>query len=138
MAVHLQVSYQVSERRACRALGSSRSTHRYLSVADGHEELRIRLRDLATARATWGYRRLGLLLQREGWQANQKQVYRLYREKEPGLRRRRPRRRVGAARRQGVPKPARCNESWSLGFMSDQLYSCRPTGPGTATMIGSD
>ena len=61
------MSYQVSERRACGVLDFSRSTHRYLSVADAHEELRIRLRDLAATRPNWGYRRLGLLLQREGW-----------------------------------------------------------------------
>ena len=59
--MYLQVSYQVSERRACGVLDFSRSTHRYLSVADAHEELRIRLRDLATARPNWSDRRLGLL-----------------------------------------------------------------------------
>jgi len=120
------MSYQVSERRACGVLDFSRSTHRYLSTADGGEELRLRLRELAGARPQWGYRRLGLLLQREGWQANHKLVYRLYREEGLGLRRRRPRRRVSAARRQLVPTPARPNESWSMDFMSDQLYSGRP------------
>lgn len=124
--IYLQVSYRVSERRTCGVLDFSRSTHRYVSVASRHEELRIRLRDLATARPNWGYRRLGLLLQREGWQANHKLVYRLYRDEGLGLRRRRPRRRVSAARRQGVAQPARRNESWSMDFMSDQLYSGRP------------
>lgn len=124
--MYLQVSYQVSERRACRVLDFSRATHRYLRTADAHEELCIRLRDLATARPNWGYRRLGLLLEREGWRANHKLVYRLYREEGLGLRRRRPRRRVSAARRQGAPQPARCNEIWSMDFMSDQFYSGRP------------
>jgi putative transposase len=124
--VYLQVSYQVSERRACGVRDVSRSTHRYRSVADAHEELRIRLRDLAATRPNWGYRRLGLLLEREGWQANHKLVYRLYREEGLGLRRRRPTRRVSAARRQLVPEPQRCNERWSMDFMSDQLYSGRP------------
>jgi len=99
VAVYLQVSCQVSERRACAVVEFPRSTHRYLSVADRHEELRIRLHDLANARPNWGYRRLGLLLRREGWQANHKQVYRLYREEGLGLRRRRPRREAELRRR---------------------------------------
>ena len=126
MIAYLQVGYEVSQRRACGALGLPRSTHRYLSGADRRDELRIRLRDLAVARPNWGYRRLGLLLRREGWVANHKLVYRLYREAGLGLRRHRPRRRVSAARRQALPKPQHCNESWSLDFMSDQLYSGRP------------
>ncbi len=76
---------------------------------------------MATARLSWGYRRLHVLLRREGWQVNHKLVYRLYREEGLGLRRRRPRRRVSAARRRKLPVPARCNESWSMDFMSDQL-----------------
>jgi len=86
----------------------------------------MRLRDLAASRPNWGYRRLGLLLRREGWGANHKLVYRLCQEEGLGLRRRRPRRRVSAARRENVSTPNRCNESWSMDFMADQLYSGRP------------
>ena len=77
---YLQASYEVSERRACEVLAFSRATQRYQSVADRHEELRMRLRDLAASRPNWGYRRLGLLLRREGWGVNHKLVYRLYQE----------------------------------------------------------
>jgi putative transposase len=122
---YLQTGYGVSERRACQVLISSRSTQRYRSVADRHEALRLRLRDLAASRPNWGYRRLMLLLQREGWPANHKLVYRLYKEEALGLRRKLPRRRVSAARRENVPAPSRCNETWSMDFMSDQLYSGR-------------
>jgi len=123
---YLQASYEVSERRACGVLAFSRATQRYQSVADRHEELRMRLRDLAASRPNWGYRRLGLLLRREGWVANHKLAYRLYQDEGLGLRRRRPRRRVSAARRENVPAPKCCNESWSMDFMADQLYSGRP------------
>jgi putative transposase len=85
----------------------------------------MRLRDLAGARPSYGYRRLGLLVRREGWAVNHKLVYRLYREEGLALRRRRPRRRVSAARREALPKPQRTNESWSMDFMADQLYSGR-------------
>ena len=122
---YLQVGYEVSERRACRALDVSRGSHRYRSTADRRLELRGRLRELASARLSYGYRRLGLLLRREGWVVNHKLVYRLYREEGLGLRRRRPRRRVMAARRVHRPRPQRTNENWSMDFMSDQLYSGR-------------
>ncbi len=121
----MMVCYGVSERRACRALGFSRSTQRYRSIADRREELRIRLRDLAAARPSYGYRRLWLLLRREGWTVNHKLVARLYREEGLALRKRKPKRRVSAARREGVPTPGETNESWSMDFMADALYSGR-------------
>jgi hypothetical protein len=73
-----------------------------------------------------GHRRLTLLRRREGWPANHKLVYRLYKEEALGLRRKLPRRRVSAVRRENVPAPSRCNETWSMDFMADQLYSGRP------------
>jgi putative transposase len=118
---YLEVSYEVSERRACATLDFPRASHRYRSAADRRDELR----DLATARPSYGYRRLGLLLGREGWRVNHKLVFRLYQEEGLGLRRRRPRRRVSAARRVGAAQPQQTNESWSMDFMSDQLYSGR-------------
>lgn len=86
MVKRLQAAYQVSERRACRVIGSSRSTHRYRSCRDERAELRIRLRDLATSRVRYGYRRLHILLKREGWQVNHKLVYRLYVEEDLQMR----------------------------------------------------
>lgn len=64
----LQAAYQVSERRACRAIGAARSSHRCQSCRDERAELRIRLRDLAASRVRYGYRRLHVLLRREGWE----------------------------------------------------------------------
>jgi putative transposase len=76
----LQDSYQVSERRACSAMGFHRSSQRYRSRQDPQVELRMRLRDLAAARVRYGYRRLHVLLRREGWPVNHKRTYRLYAE----------------------------------------------------------
>ncbi len=70
----------VSERHALRVTGWPRSTHRYQSQAPDQTPLRMRLRELALARPRYGYRRLTILLRREGWQVNAKRVYRLYRE----------------------------------------------------------
>ena len=70
----MEVCYGVSKRRACGVLELARSTCYYHSVADEQAELRIRIRDLAYARVSYGYRRLHVLLQREGWKVNHKCV----------------------------------------------------------------
>ena len=64
-------------------------------------------------------------MRREGWEVNHKLVYRLYKDEGLALRKRRPKRRVSAARRLAMPSPVTTNESWSMDFVSDQLYSGR-------------
>ncbi len=68
----LQVCYGISERRVCQVLQCHRSAYRYQSVADEQVALVIRIRDLAQARVSYGYRRLHILLKREGWKVNHK------------------------------------------------------------------
>ena len=118
-------SYQTSERQALEAFGWPRSTHRYESVADRQDALRIRLKDLAGARIGFGYRRLHVMLRREGWQINHKRVYRLYREEGLGLRKKVPRRRVAGVKREIRPTATEQNECWSMDFVSDQLFDDR-------------
>ena len=125
MVKRLQVAYEVSERRACRAIGAARSTHRYRSCRNQRAELRIRLRDLAASRVRYGYRRLHLLLQREGWKVNHKLVYRLYLEEGLQMRTKTPRRKKSCRARVERPKAARINESWSMDFMSERLFDGR-------------
>lgn len=67
-------SYQLSERRACRATGVGRSFIRYRSVRPSQEPLRRRLKELAGVRVRAGYQQLHVLLQREGWRINHKRV----------------------------------------------------------------
>ena len=85
----------------------------------------MRIRDLAQARVSYGYRRLHVLLQREGWQVNHKRVYRLYRLEGLMMRPRRPRRHVSGCRRVEKVTAQRLNESWSMDFMSDELFDGR-------------
>jgi putative transposase len=92
-------------------------------VADEQAALRIRLRDLAYTRASYGYRRLHVLLQREGWEINHKRVYRLYKLEGLMMRPKRPRRRVAARRRMERVDAMAPNESWSMDFMSDELFN---------------
>jgi len=112
----LQVAYEVSERRACQVLDVGRSTVRYQSVAEGREDLRIRLRDLATSRPRYGYRRLWVLLRREGWIVNPKLIYRLYCEEGLGIRRKTPRRRKAIQQRGERPVAARATQHWSMDY----------------------
>ncbi len=84
------MAYKVSERRACSTLVFARSVVRYESRADPQTALRMRLRDLAMSRIGYGYRRLHILLGREGWEVNHKRVYRLYREEGLAMRKRPP------------------------------------------------
>jgi putative transposase len=120
-AEYLQGAYKVSERRACRVLNLQRSSYRYQSVADEQAALRIRIRDLAAARVSYGYRRIHVLLQREGWRVNHKRVYRLYRQEGLLMRPKPPRRRVACQKRLTRPLATSRDESWSMDFMSDEL-----------------
>jgi len=113
----------VSERRACRVFGVAYSSQRYRSRRPPQEGLRQRLCELALERVRWGYRRLHLLLRREGVQLNIKRTYRLYREEGLAVRRRK-RKRV-AVSRQPLVTPRRVNECWAMDFMSDSLSSGR-------------
>lgn len=114
----MRTRYEVSERRACLVLRFARSSHRYQSVREDPVALRMRLRELAAARPRFGYRRLWLLLRREGWAVNHKLVYRLYVEE--GLQVRSKRRKKRAAqRRVAPPAPSGLNQRWGIDFVSD-------------------
>lgn len=119
---HLRAAYDVSERRACRATGFHRSSHRYRSRCDPQTELRMRLKELAAARVRYGYRRLHVLLRREGWQVNAKRIYRLYCEEGLVIRSKVPRRKRAWRYRSGRPEIIGVNDCWSMDFMSDALF----------------
>ena len=112
--------FGVSARRACGLFRFQRSTYHYRSVKPSQEALRRRLRELALARPRYGYRRLTVLLRREGWKVNHKRVLRLYREEELLIRTKRRKKRASEARLP-VPIPAEPHELWTLDFMSDRL-----------------
>ena len=121
-ARYLQVAYGSSERRVCGVLTFGRSTCRYESVAAEQAALRMRIRDLAASRVSYGYRRIHVLLRREGWKVNHKRVYRLYRLR---MRPKRPRRHVSGRRRETRAAAARPDERWAMDFMSDELFDGR-------------
>lgn len=116
-------AYRVSERRACGAGQVGRSAVRYVSTRPTREPLRQRLRELAHARVSYGYKRLHVMLRREGWMVNHKLVRRLYREE--GL----TQKRVGSRRRKSAtvrvlrPQARAANERWAMDFIHDRLAS---------------
>jgi putative transposase len=117
-------AYQVSEKRACGLMLITRWSHRYQSCRDSQNELRMRLRELAGSRTRYGYRRLTVLLRREGWKVNTKRVYRLYREEQLQVRTAKRTKRAPHLR---VPLPGagRPNQRWSMDFVSDRLVNGR-------------
>lgn len=117
---YLGERWAISERHACGVLGLGRSSVRYRSRKADDRALRERLRRLAGERRRFGYRRLHVLLRREGVVVNHKRVYRLYRE-EGLVVRRRGRKRVARETRLPVLAPQGSNQGWSLDFVSDSL-----------------
>jgi putative transposase len=115
----------VSVRRACRLVGISRSVLSYQPTADpSNATLGRRLVELASERRRFGYRRLHVLLRREGVSVNHKRVWRLYREAGLAVRRRRRRRSV-AVEREPLALPTAPNQVWSMDFVMDALSSGR-------------
>lgn len=110
----------LSQRRACEAIMLARSSYYYHPEESQDGELRNRLRELAQKRPRFGYRRLHILLRREGYHVNHKWTERVYHEEGLALRRKRRRKLAGGLR---VPlmvsqKP---NQRWSMDFVSDSL-----------------
>ncbi len=120
----LRDRFRVSVRRACEVLKLAESTYRYRSKRQEPEGLRERLLELAGQRPRFGYRRLHLLLQREGWSVNHKLIQRMYREEDLAVRRKK-RKRVAQTARRPKPVPEGPNERWSMDFMSDSLATGR-------------
>jgi putative transposase len=114
----------LSQRHACRLLGLDRSRLRYQRKRTDDTAVRQRLRDLAAERRRFGYRRLGWMLAREGHAMNHKKLYRLYREEQLMVRRRRGRKRA-LGTRAPMTMPDAINQRWSLDFVADALSDGR-------------
>ncbi|WP_407660381.1 IS3 family transposase [Kaistia algarum] len=121
---HLQALMGLSERRACSIVGADRKMVRYRSRRPPDTALRAQLRDLANERRRFGYRRLFVLLRRDGEPSGINRIYRLYREEGLTMRKRRARRRA-VGTRAPILVEAKANARWSLDFVHDQFASGR-------------
>jgi len=117
---HLRAVMGLSERRACNIVDADRKMVRYRSCRPPDLALRTQLRDLANERRRFGYRRLFVLLRRDGEPSGINRIYRLYREEGLTVRKRRARRRA-VGTRAPILVEAKANARWSLDFVHDQL-----------------
>lgn len=121
---YLQAEHGFSERRACHVVGADRTMIRYRSRRAPDTALRGRLRELANERRRFGYRRLFVLLRREGEPSGLNRIYRLYREEGLAVRKRKARRKA-VGTRAPILVEAKANARWSLDFVHDQLANGR-------------
>jgi putative transposase len=115
--------FRISERRACELNAVDRSSYRYEPRPDRNRELRQKRAELARQKPRYGYRRLGVLLEREGESVNHKRLWRVYQQAGLGVRRR-ERKRLERGRA-GMPVLSRPNQEWSIDFVSDALANGR-------------
>lgn len=113
-----------SQRRACSLVDIDPRVFRYRSTRGDDVAIRARLKELASQRRRFGYRRLHILLKREGVEINWKKLYRLYREERLTVRKRGGRKRA-LGTRAPMTIPQGPNQRWSLDFVSDALVDGR-------------
>jgi putative transposase len=124
----LRDRYRASLTGTCALFKMLRSLYAYKSVARDASALVMRIKEIATTRVHYGYRRVHVMLKREGWQDNHKRVYRLYQQKGLSLRLKRPKRpkRSKSARlRQPKHLVTAMNQIWSMDFVADALFDGR-------------
>ena len=114
----------LSQRRACEIVKLTRTSARYKAVLRDDKELRERIKVIAFERRRFGYRRIAEMLRMKGEKINDKKVYRLYSAENLKVRRR-PRKRYATVIRCPMENTSKPNESWSMDFTSDSLYTGR-------------
>ncbi len=117
--------WKVSIRRACAALEFDRSTFHYRSRKRDQAGIEARIKAICETRVRYGYRRVHVMLQREGWDINIKRTYRIYNEMGLQLRNKTPKRRVKAKLRDDRAPATRPNDVWAMDFVHDQLATER-------------
>ncbi len=121
----MRLCYKVSVRRACRAVRGPRSSWYYRPRRFEQAALKQRIKEIASVRAHYGYRRIHTLLRREGWLVNHKRVHRLYCELGLQIRRKKPKRHVSAKARVAQVHATSRNQCWSMDLMADELFDGR-------------
>jgi putative transposase len=117
--------WKASIRRACSTLKIDTSLYHYKSQRGEQAELKTRIKEIAQTRVRYGYRRVHVLLRREGWLVNPKRIYRLYTELGLQLRNKTPKRRVKAKLREDRSNATHSNQVWAMDFVHDQLATGR-------------
>ena len=111
----MRSEWSVSIRRACAAIRFDPKTYRYKSRRSGQAALEQRIKEICQTRVRFGYRRVHVLLRREGWLINEKKTRRIYKELDMQLRNKTPKRRVKAKLREDRSEAVGPNDVWALG-----------------------
>jgi putative transposase len=117
--------FGASMRKACAVIKLSRVVYLYKSNARDNSALVMRMKEITQTRVHYGYRRVHVMLRREGFRDNHKRVYRLYREQGWSLRQKRPKRNKAAQLRQPKKLALHINQIWSMDFVADNLFDGR-------------
>jgi putative transposase len=125
IAVHLLTNKGISERQACQLVGIKRNTHRTLAAVKNETELKQRIEQLAQEKPRYGYRRLALLIRKEGKLVNHKKVYRVYRELNLAVKAKKRRQIKSCARGLITHLTTKADHIWSMDYQSDQLATGR-------------
>ncbi|SHE60487.1 putative transposase [Ruegeria intermedia] len=115
------VGWGVSIRKACEAICFDISTYHYKSRRTDQAAVDRRIKEIAETRVRYGYRRVHVLLLREGWVINMKKTRRIYNELGLQLRNKHPKRRVKAKLREDRREAVGPNDVWAMDFVHDQL-----------------
>jgi putative transposase len=118
-------AWQVSVRRAFRALPFDCSAYNYRSRRPDPIVLKQRIKEICDTRVRYGYRRVHVLLEREGWAVSMKRVYRLYCEMGLQLCNKSPKRKMVAKLREDRSPAEKANQIWAMDFARDQLFNGR-------------
>ena len=101
-----------------------RSVQRYQPLVDVQAPIILkRMTEISQTRVRYGYRRIHVLMAREGWKINHKRLYQLYQQAGLNLRMKRPRHRVCAAHRAVREEPTQANQVWAMDFVSEALFN---------------
>jgi putative transposase len=115
----------ISERQACHLVGIKRNTHRALAAARSETELKQRIEQLAQEKPRYGYRRLTLLIRKEGKLVNHKKIHRIYKELNLAVRAKKRRRIKTCSRGSIIHLTTAPNQIWSMDYQIDQLATGR-------------
>ncbi|MBB4807600.1 putative transposase [Chryseobacterium defluvii] len=123
MSLWLIESYQISVQHAWRCALLARSVFYYKSHSREDHLLRMRINEIAKTRVRYGFKRIYILLKREGFTDNHKRVYRVYKEEGLDLRSKSPRRNRAGAHRLERLENSKIDKVWSMDFIQDYLYN---------------
>jgi len=121
----IKADWKVSIRRACSVLKVDRSLYVYKSRRGEQAELKLKIKDICQTRVRYGYRRVHILIKREGWSVNPKRIYRLYKEMDLQLCNNVPKRRIKAMLRADGTESTHSDHVWAMDFVHDKLATGR-------------